>query len=194
MHYASSIHAIGHSTAKHAAATVKLLRQVRFYDSLPSDSSKRIDVSKTTVDNFEVLRCSVCLHTKSLGLSTHTKSLGQRACQCCDGDLQQHLTGSGVKAVGLRPWKTQGPWQGQPTKAQCQAKTACDSSASLVRRSARAWAGILCRHWHWHVLKMALCMWPARKRLKLMIHGVWWWRAKRPVAFASPGAAEAALD
>ena len=66
LHHAGSIHAIGHSKAKQAAAIVKLDRQVRFHEGPQSDGGKRVDVAKTTVDDLEVPRRGVCLHTKSL--------------------------------------------------------------------------------------------------------------------------------
>ena len=77
-HFAGSVHALAHSTAKQAAATVQLDQQVQFHDGPPSSSGKRIDMSRTTVTDFEVLHCSVCMHTKTVGPS-RSKGLANAA-------------------------------------------------------------------------------------------------------------------
>ena len=78
LHFAGSIHTLGHSTAKQAVATVKLDQQVRFHDGPPSGGVKHVDVMKTTVADFEVPNCGVYLHMRSLGLS-RSKGLANNA-------------------------------------------------------------------------------------------------------------------
>lgn len=68
-HFAEWVHALAHGTAKQAAATVQLDPQVRFHDGPPNSGGKRIDVSKTSVADFEVPKCGVCMHTKTVGPS-----------------------------------------------------------------------------------------------------------------------------
>ena len=68
-HFAGSVHALGHGSAKQAAATVQLDPQVRFHDGPPNSGGKRVDVSKTSVADFEVPKCGVCMHTKTVGPS-----------------------------------------------------------------------------------------------------------------------------
>lgn len=48
---------------------MQLNQQVWFHDGPLSSSSKQIEVSRTMVADFEVPHCSVCMHTKMLGLS-----------------------------------------------------------------------------------------------------------------------------
>ena len=68
-HFADSVHALAHSTAKQAAATVQLDQQVQFHVGPPSSGGKRIELSKTTVADFEVPRCGVCMHRRTAGPS-----------------------------------------------------------------------------------------------------------------------------
>ena len=68
-HFAGLVHVLGHSSAKQAAAMVQLNLQVCFHDGPPNSGSKQIDVSKTSIANFKVLKCGVCMHTKTVRLS-----------------------------------------------------------------------------------------------------------------------------
>ena len=68
-HFALSIHTLNHGGAEQARDSVKLNLQVKFHDGLPNAGGKLASVALTSIKDFKVKNCGMCIHRRVLGPS-----------------------------------------------------------------------------------------------------------------------------